>query len=153
MHAAQTGGDLQRTAASIRAFWKWFELRGQGRSDEARDAFALAVKEDPGNAYASLELGLQLAAEGDTASAAAALKTASELDSSYHDMLANLIGALENKEDHASNWQRSMLTGTACSLGRKDMEQAEQYLHQALELTRNLRRSRCWVTFDGTGPV
>ncbi len=148
LHAAQTGGDLQRTAASVRAFWKGFELRGQGRSDEARDAFALAVKEDPGNAYASLELGLQLAAEGDSASAAAALKTASELDSSYRDMLANLIKALDNNEDSTSKlaavnaYRNSLFT-----LGRKDMEQAEQYLHQALELDPQLSEAQLMLGY------
>ncbi len=148
LHAAQTGGDLQRTAASIRAFWKGFELRGQGRSDEARDAFALAAKEDPGNAYASLELGLQLAAEGESASAAAALKTASELDSSYRDMLANLIKALENKEDSASKLAAvNAYRNSLFALGRKEVEQAEQYLHQALELDPQLSEAQLMLGY------
>lgn len=148
LHAAQTGGDLQQAAASIRAFWKGFELRGQGRSDEARDAFALAVKEDPGNAYASLELGLQLAAEGDSAAAATALKTASELDSSYRDMLANLIKALENKEDSASKLAAvNAYRNSLFALGRKEVEQAEQYLHQALELDPHLSEAQLMLGY------
>ena len=88
LNAIHSGTDLQKAAAAIRAFWKGFELRNQGRRDEAREAFALAAREDPGNAYANLELGLELATAGDNASAAAALKKAADLDASYHDMLA-----------------------------------------------------------------
>lgn len=148
LDAAQSGGDLPRTAASIRAFWKGFELRGQGRTDEARDAFSLAVNEDPENAYANLELGLQLAAEGDTASAATALKKVSELDSSYQDMLASLIKALENNEDSTSKLAAvTAYRNSLFALGRKEMEQAEQYLQQALQLDPQLSEAQLMLGY------
>lgn len=148
MTAAQEGRDLQKAAAAIRAFWKGFELRGQGRRDEARDAFALAVEEDPNNAYANLELGLELAVAGETARAAAVLKQAAQLDTSYANMLANLIPALEKNEgvtaklDAVSAYRNSLF-----ALGRKDTEQAEQDLQQALKLDPQLSEAQLMLGY------
>jgi len=140
--------DTGKISASIRALWDGYGYRENQRFERASRAFAQALKLNPNNGIAALELGMELAALKQYPAAADAFERAAALDAENAELVDNLVAAIRTGRNVARAYEAMLSCRDALiAFSRGETNEAERLFQHALSNDPQLPRAQVMLGF------